>query len=190
MKRIIFLLVGALIFNFACQKESIESENDLINKTEKVVDGKTKTFNLKGIVSAIPNNEGNQIACLPVESGVIMASNGWVHGQENIFGKFDPENSTYDKEFCEFAITPYGPELYTRTNVILQRMNGEQMFVKNYMWINLTNGEISGYSDVIGGTGRFEGAAGSAEMLNGTVDLATGIGNWEEDGYLTLILKD
>ena len=198
MKRIIFLLVGALIFNFACQKESFESEydefidskNDMTFESQKAKNEKTKTFHIKGSITATPNNDGLQIACVPVESGVLLVQSGWVSGHENIFGKIDSENSTYDKEFCEFGLTPDGPEVYNITNVILQRMNGEQMFVKNYMWINLINGEISGYSDVMGGTGRFEGASGSADMLNGTVDLITGIGNWEEDGYITLILKN
>ena len=118
-----------------------------------------------------------------------MPETGWVSGHETIFGKFDPENSTYEKEFCEFTMTAQGPVVYTLTHVTLQRMNGEQMFVENHMWLNVATGEISGYSDVVDGTGRFEGVTGRAEMLNGTVDLSTGIGNWEEDGYITLILK-
>ena len=86
-------------------------------------------------------------------------------------------------------MTAEGPVVYTITDVILQRMNGEQLFVKNYMWINLVNGEISGYNDVIDGTGKFEGASGKTTMVNGKVDLETGIGYWEEEGYIILVSK-
>ncbi len=190
MKRIILLLISMLMLNMACQEDLIEPENEMqVNTAIDKVD-KIKTYPIKGSVMVIPNNEGPQITCVPVDAGVIMAETGWVRGHETIFGKFDPENSTYEKEFCEFMMTSQGPVVYTLTNVTLQRMNGDQMFVENHSWLNVATGEISGYSEVVDGTGRLEGVTGRAEMLNGTVDLSTGIGNWEEVGHITLILKE
>jgi hypothetical protein len=189
MKRIILLLIGILMFNVGCQDESIESEYKTID-TKSAKYEKTKTYDVKAVVTAIPDNEGSQITCVPEEAGVILAASGWVSGHENILGKFDPDNSSYNKESCEFSLTAEGPVVYTITDVILQRMNGEQLFVKNYMWINLVNGEISGYNEVIDGTGKFEGATGRTDMLNGKADPDTGIATWEEEGYITLVRKD
>jgi hypothetical protein len=188
MKRIILLLIGILILNVACQDDSIEPEI-YIADTKSANYEKTKTYTVKAVVTAIPDNDGSQITCVPEESGVILAGSGWVSGHENILGKFDSENSTFEKESCEFDLTTGVPTVYTITHVTLQRMNGEQLFVKNYMWLNLLNGEISGYNDVIDGTGKFEGATGRTEMLNGKADPVTGIATWEEEGYLTLVRK-
>ena len=186
MKRVIFLLIGILIFCISCQDDLVEPENSL--KSAKIE--KTKTFQIKGWVTAIPNPEEQDIVCTPVEAGVTVKGIGWVSGYDNIFGRFDPENSTFMNETCDFMLTPEGPVVYTVTKVILQRMNGDQMFVVNYMWINVANGEISGYNDITNGTGRFDGVTGKTDMLNGSINLATGLASWEEDGYITLVLKD
>lgn len=186
MKRIIFLLIGILALSVACQDEFVEPENSLKSaKTEK-----TQTFQIKGWVTIISNTEMPEMACNPVEAGILLKGNGWVSGHDNILGKFDAENNTFAIEYCELEITPDGlPFVYARTNVILQRMNGDKIFAVNHMWINALNGEISGYTDITNGTGRFEGVVGQINMLNGTVDTEQGIGSWEEDGEITLVLK-
>ncbi len=189
MKRIFFLLIGILVFGVSCQDNFVEPENDLASVTKNAKTEKTQTFHINGWVKATPDLQQPEVACTPVEAGVTIKGVGWVSGQENIFGKFDPVNSTYENETCEFEMTPVGPVVYGRTNVILQKMNGENMFVKNHMWINVVSGEISGYSEVTGGTGRFDGATGMADMFNGSINLETGIATWEEDGYITLVLK-
>ena len=196
MKRNISLIIGILLLCIACQDETFESLQAYLSTNDPVINAsnakylKIKSFNIKAHVNAIPNNEGPQIDCIPVEADVSLTGSGWVGGQENILGKFDQQNSTYAKEFCEFSITPEGPVVYTRTNVILQNMNGEKLFVLNHMWINVINGEISGYSDIIDGTGRFSGASGRADMLNATVDPETGVASWDEVGNITLVIKD
>jgi hypothetical protein len=188
MKQIILLLIGILILNVACQDDSIEPEI-YITDTKNANFEKTKTYTVKAVVTAIPDNDGPQITCVPEQSGVILAGSGWVSGHENILGKFDSENSIFVKESCEFDLATGVPTVYTVTNVTLQRMNGEQLFVKNYMWLNLVNGEISGYNEVIDGTGKFEGATGRTDMINGKADPDTGIATWEEEGYITLVRK-
>lgn len=189
MKRVYLLTAGFLILAVACQDNFVEPGNDLTPVTKSAKIEKTITFHIKGCVNAIPNNNGPVILCSPAEAGVAVPGSGRVSGHENILGKFDPENSTFEKEYCEFTMTPEGPVIYMNTNVILQNMSGEKMFVKNHMWFNVMTGDISGYSDVIEGTGRFEGVTGSADMMNATIDPVTGIGSWEEEGYITLVIK-
>lgn len=190
MKRLFFLLIGILAFSVACQDNFVEPENDFTNDTKSAKIEKVKTFQIKGWVTATPDPDQPAIACAPVEAGATVKGMGWVCGHDNIFGEFDPENSTYELEFCELDMTPEGPVIYCKTNVILQRMNGDQMYLVNHMWIHVVSGEISGYNDINNGTGRFEGVTGKTDMLNGIIDLATGIASWEEDGEITLILKD
>ena len=189
MKRVFFLLIGILAFSVACQDNFVEPENDLQTVTKSAKVEKIKTFQIKGWVTATPNPNEPEIACTPVEAGVTVKGIGWVSGHDNIFGKFDPEYSTFQNESCDFILTPEGPVVYTVTKVILQRMNGDQMVGVNYMWINVVNGEISGYNDITEGTGRFDGVTGKTDMLNGSIDLSTGIASWEEDGEITLVLK-
>lgn len=196
MKRNISLLIGILMLCNACQDESFENLQTYLSTNDPEITAgnakyvKIKSFNIKAHVNAIPNNEGPQIDCFPVEADVTLTGSGWVSGQENIYGKFDQQNSTYAKEFCEFSITPEGPVVYTRTNVFLQNMSGEKLFAVNHMWINVATGEISGYSDIIDGTGRFKGASGSADMLNAIIDPETGVASWDEVGYITLVIKE
>lgn len=189
MKRIIFLLVGVLLLSLACQDEFNDPvANNSATKSAKY--DKTKTYQVKGWVTAIGNSDAPSITCVPVEAGVVLSGSGWVDGHENILGKFDVKNSTYEKDYCEFSMTNEGPLVYTRTNVILQNMSGEQLFVVNHMWLNVATSEISGYSEIIDGTDRFEGASGSAVMLNGKVDQDSDVASWEEEGEITLVIKE
>jgi hypothetical protein len=184
MKRIIYFLIGILMLGVACQDEFVKSEDNL--KSAKIE--KTQTFNIKANITAIPNNEGPTITCSE-EPEVIMSGGGWVSGQENIFGKIVLEKSTYEKEYCELNMTAEGPVLYTRVNVQLENTHHEKHFVINHHFINLATGDSWGHSELIGGTGRFEGATGTTEMLNVIVDPVTGIGTWDEEGEITLVLK-
>ena len=103
MKRIIFLLIGILIFNVACQDEFVEPEISQANfsatKSEKV-----KTFQSKGHVEAIPNFDLAPTACTPTEYNVALPGGGWVSGHKNIFGKFVQDESFFERDFCEVNI--------------------------------------------------------------------------------------
>lgn len=190
MKRIILLLFGILALSVGCQDNLVDSENDAVVNTKSAVYERIQTFPIRGRVTATPYLDQPEVSCVPIQAGVTLKGVGWVSGHDNIIGKFDPENSTYENEYCELEMTNHGPVVYAKTNVILQRMNGEQIYVVNHMWINVLNGEITGHNEITNGTGRFEGAKGETTMLDGTIDLATGIATWEEDGYLTMVLKN
>ena len=189
MKRIIFLLIGILIFNVACQDEFVEPENSLANftatKSEKV-----KTFQSKGHVDAIPNYDLPATTCTPVEYEVVLTGGGWVSGHKNLFGKFVQNESLYERDLCEVNMTPDGPVIYTHANVELTRSNGDKIFVESHSWVNPVTGDVSGYNIIKDGTGKFEGAYGESEMLNGKFDPETGITSWDEDGYINMVLKD
>ncbi|WP_321368021.1 hypothetical protein [uncultured Draconibacterium sp.] len=187
MKRVIFLIIGIFITATACQDDFVESENELSQVEKSAKFEKIKTFNIKSHITVIPNNEAPTITCNP--ETIVMSGSGWVSGQESIFGKIVQEKSIYEKEYCELTMTMDGPVLYTKVNVLLHNTTNEKQFVINHHFINIATGESWGNSELTGGTGRFEGATGYTEMLNVIIDPVTGIGTWDEEGEITLILK-
>ncbi|WP_163709299.1 hypothetical protein [Mangrovibacterium lignilyticum] len=190
MKRIVFLLIGFLMLSVACQDEFVETGNDATTLTKSAKYEKVKTFHVKGHVDAIPNINLPFTCCTPVDAEIALPGSGWVSGHKNIFGEFVQEESFFNRDFCEFNLTPEGPVIYSHANVELTKSNGDKLFVDSHSWVNAATGVITGYNEIKDGTGRFEGAFGLSDIVNGTVDPDTGIASREEDGYITLVLKE
>jgi hypothetical protein len=187
MKRVFFLLIGLLILAVSCQDDFVEPENALTTKSAKYE--KNKTFQVKGYVEAIPNIDMPFVSCTPPEYEVALPGSGWVAGHKNIFGKFVQDESFFNRDFCEFSLTPEGPVVYSHANVELTRSDGDKIFVDSHTWVNVATGVITGYNEIVDGTGRFEGVCGKSDIVNGVLNPETGISTWEEDGYITLVLK-
>lgn len=190
MKRVFFLLIGILVLSVACQDDFVEPENDLSAVEKSAKFEKVKTFHVKGHVEAIPNIDLPFTSCIPVESEIALPGSGWVSGHKSIFGKFIQEESFFNRDFCEFSMTPEGPVVYSHANVEITSYTGDKIFVDSHSWVNAATGIITGYNEIMNGTGRFEGAHGQSDILNGLLDPNTGIASWEEDGYITLVLKE
>ncbi|WP_167605051.1 hypothetical protein [Maribellus sediminis] len=188
MKRVFFLLIGILILCVACQDDFVEPENAPVTKSAKYE--RTKTFELRGHVSSIPDFNGPFVSCLPEGSGLVLAETGWVSGQVNILGQLMPEKCTYEGVSCEMDLTDGVPTVFITANVELVRNNGDKIILVSHMVLDPLINEISGYNEYIGGTGRFEGVTGECNIINGVLDPDTGIASWEEVGEITLILKD
>ncbi len=190
MKRNLFLLIGILALSIACQDEFIEPETDMAAITKSAKYEKMKTFQVKGHVEAIPNVDLPFRSCTPAEFEIALPGSGWVSGHKTIFGKFVQDESSFNRDFCEFSLTPEGPVVYSHANVEITRSNGDKIFVDSHSWVNAATGIITGYNEIKDGTGRFEGAYGHSEIVNGILDPDTGIASWEEDGFITLVLKE
>jgi len=190
MKRVFFLLVGILILCVACQDDFVESDKDMTPATKSAKYEKVKTFNVKGHVEAIPNIALPFTSCTPVAYEIALPGSGWVSGHKSIFGKFVQNKSFFTRDFCEFSLTPEGPVVYSHAEVEITSYTGDKIFVDSHSWVNAATGVITGYNVIKDGTGRFEGAYGESDILNGILDSDTGIASWEEDGYITLVLKD
>lgn len=190
MKRVFFLLIGILAFSVACQDNFVEPENDTTPGTKSAKYEKVKTFHVKGHVDAIPNTDLPFTSCTPVEFEVALPGSGWVSGHKSIFGKFVQSESFFNRDFCEFSLTLEGPVVYSHANVEITSRTGDKIFVDSHSWVNVATGVITGYNEIKDGTGRFEGAYGQSDILNGILDSDTGIASWEEDGYITLVIKE
>lgn len=189
MKRIIFLLIGILTFSMACQKEVVETDNGLEFTLKCAKAEKTKTFYIRSHVEAIPDFNSPLTLCTPTEYEIELPGSGWVSGHKDMFGKFIQDESLFVRDFCEFSLTAEGPVIYSHANVEITGASGVKIFVENHTWINAATGEIKGYNEIKGGTGRFDGAYGQADMLNATMDPVTGIASWDEEGYITILIK-
>lgn len=189
MKRIIFLLLGILTFSLACQKEVVEPENEPGSNLKSAKFEKTKTFYVRSHVEATPDPGSQFTVCTPAEYEIALPGSGWVGGHKNMFGKFVLEESSFERDYCELQLTAEGPVVYSHANVEITGASGDKIFVESHTWINVTTGALSGYNEIKDGTGRFEGAYGEADMLNATLDPVTGIAEWDEEGYITMVIK-
>lgn len=187
MKRVFLLLIGILILCVACQDDFVEPENTDVTKSAKYE--KIKSFEVKGWTQIIPDETAGRFQCETFGPEFDMCASGWLAGQLNILGKVDQEHSTYTKLYCELMMTPEGPVVYNEVSAVVQGVSGEKVFGLGFVWINTVTSEVTGHSDYIGGTGRFEGMTGSTQVVNGTV-LPDGGLYWDSVGSITLVLKD
>lgn len=187
MKRLFFLLIGMLILAVACQDEFVEPENDLMIGTKSAKYGKTKTFHVKGWINIIPDPDAPVFICtgdLPIE----MCSSGWIKGRETILGKIVEEKSTYEKQSCNVEMTSEGPVVHNVVTADVMYACGDITVCESHTFINVATGEVWGHTDILSGTGRFEGATGTLYQLNGEM-LPDGGLSWEVDGEVLLVLK-
>ncbi|MDX8338653.1 hypothetical protein SLH46_05635 [Draconibacterium sp. IB214405] len=184
MKRLIFLLIGIFIMATACQDDFVEPDDSL--KSAKYE--KTQTFQIKGWATVNGDDEAPNITCTPEYLGIEFCSRGWISGHENILGTIVHDESTYEKLWCVAEITPEGPVALNVVWADMLRTNGNRTFGTCYMYINVVTGDIWGYFNYEGGTGRFEGLTGTTQILNAKMLPDGGI-SWDEEGEITLVLK-
>lgn len=188
MKRVFFLLIGILVFSVACQDNFVEPENDLMVGTKSAKDGKVKTFHVKGWTKIIPDESAGRFQCETFGPAYDMCASGWLAGHSNILGKVIPEQSTYTKLYCDLMLIDEVPVVYNEVSADILLATGERVYGFGFVWINTETGEVTGRVEYTGGTGRFDGISGTAQILNGVV-LPEGGLYWESEGEITLVLK-
>jgi hypothetical protein len=188
MKRVFFLLIGILAFSVACQDNFVEPENELSAVEKSAKFEKVKTFPVKGWINIIPDPDAPMFSCTPEQFGIEMCSSGWIKGIETILGKIVEEKSTYEKQSCDVTMTDAGPVIHNVVTAKVTYACGDIAFCESHTFINPVTGEVWGQTDVLDGTGRYEGATGTMYQLNGKM-LPEGGLSWEVEGYVTLVLK-
>lgn len=187
MKRVFFLLIGILVLSVACQDEFVEPENDLMIGTKSAKYEKVKTFHVKGWINIIPDPEAPMFACTGVPP-IEMCSSGWIKGRQTILGKIIQEKSTYEKKSCDVEMTNEGPVVHNVVTAEVMYACGDMTVCESHTYINVVTEEVWGHTDILYGTGRFEGATGTMYQLNGKM-LPDGGLSWEVDGEIILVLK-
>ncbi len=186
MKRVFFLLIGLLILAVACQDDFVEPENALTTKSAKYE--KTKTHHVKGWSQIIPDESAGRFQCETFGPPFDMCAAGWIAGHSNILGKMIQEESTYQKLYCELQLISGEPVVYNEVSAEVKLVSGEKIFALAYVSINTVTGEVTGHTDYIGGTGRFEGITGTIQIVNGRA-LPDGGLYWDSEGEITLVIK-
>ncbi len=189
MKNIILLLIGIMTLTVACQKDSEDfaSAQDLTTRNAKTE--KLQTFKTKGHVIGTTNWDYPMIACTPEESNVQKPSGVWIGGHVNLFGPFVEGESLAVNDWCTFSITAEGPVIGAGSHFEVTNPKDEKLFGTHYDEFNVVTNVITGYDELTGGTGKFEGCTGHDVLLNGYRDPETGIASWDIEGEMTLVLK-
>lgn len=123
------------------------------------------------------------ITCVPEYANVMMHSGGWVSGDCTMLGKVNPDSSTYVRESCELGPGPTQVTIYARGQMMGAR--GDKYYINIYQVADMATMTFYGHVEVNGGTGRFEGATGYFDMIDGVIN-ETG-GYWRASGTLTLL---
>ena len=96
-----------------------------------------------------------------------MCRSGWIKGRVTILGKIVEEKSTYEKQSCDVTIENGQPVVHNVVKGNVMYACGDITVCESHTFINVVTGEVWGYTDILDGTGRFEGATGKLDQLNG-----------------------
>lgn len=193
MKTFHFLLIGILFVGFGCSEDFLPSENveTLKAARKKAEVPKTVTIPAHGQVTTIPDYTKPLLPCTPPEVGIAVASEGTATGHCTMTGAFVQEESTFNTYLCNVDLTPEGiPVIYAETDVIVTGNNGDKKFIKSYIWIDAVTNVVTGYHEMTGGTGRFEGISGHVDIIDGRLDPLTGSVTWKESGYMEIVVRN
>ncbi|MDX1284089.1 MAG: hypothetical protein R3182_03710 [Draconibacterium sp.] len=189
MKRVFLLFIGILIICVSCQNELLDPNSEMLAAEKSAKYEKTKTYQIKGWVTVIPDWESPMFTCTPEDLGIEFCSRGWVAGHENILGTIVQEQSTYEKVSCEVTMTEDGPVVHNVVRSDILRTNGNRTVIICHMYINVATGDIWGQNELISGTGRFEGITGTTHILQAKMIPETGGITWKVAGFVNLVLK-
>jgi hypothetical protein len=190
MKKLLFISLAVLLFA-GCQKESI-SENkaqfDAVSESNQA--NNTKARPLSGNLTNAPNPDAAPILC----SGVIPVSGqNFIYGNVSHLGQLKP-GSLGTALNCDITNFPSALDPSLRGTVTYNEVwvaaNGDKVFNFSTIYIvgNVADGGATGTwtgsGTITGGTGRFEGASGSWDFVNGRY-FADGTSAWSISGSIT-----
>jgi len=195
MKTLHYLLIGILFAAFGCSEDFLPTENPeaLLAAKKKAEVPKTVTIPVHGQVTTFPDYTKPLLPCtsIEIEMEMAVASEGTAKGHSTMIGTFVQEETTFETYLCDVQLTPEGfPVIYTESDVVITGQRGDQKFIKSCMWINVVTNEVTGFNELTGGTGRFEGISGRIDLADGRFDPETGSVCWKEEGYMDRVVRD
>jgi hypothetical protein len=178
MKTFKFFLITAVLFFLAgCMKDTVVpvGEEALEFRTPKSVTVPMKVW----VEGSIVNEELVSKPCdLP---GFTIPPGGWMRGHATHLGKFNVQESTWEHGSCNVYMNE-GKLIITGSEGILAGANGDQIWWKGDYEVFFT-GAYSTDLDIVGGTGRFEGATGN---VKGYSDGSGAYGSGYGEGWITI----
>lgn len=180
-------MIAITLCAFGCS-ESVQpaAEAEAIQGAKKKAEkSKIVTIPVHGKVTTIPDITKPFLTCLPVDFNVKVPREGTCTGHSVMTGVFVQEESSFKTNLCRVELSEEGiPVIYAESDVVITGNRGDKKSITSYMRINVVNFVVTGYNEVTGGTGRFEGASGEINIVDGRFDPETGQVSWKEEGYL------
>ena len=186
MKRLsMFLTVFAILLMISgCNKDDIFTQSDNSLELKKAM----VPIPSKAELCAVPDMESELIlkplpGLDPLDPSSYVTSRMIISGNASGMGKIDPAMSYYDIEVFELIFENDIPFLYQTGMGILVGANGDSY---SYTWwakASIPTLEYVGGSTIVSGTGRFEGASGTSDMV-GMFDEVSLQNCWTLQGYI------
>ena len=177
---IVFLLVMA-----GCNLSDPANEFFAGNEFKNGEIEKTVTVKVNGMETIHGQPELGTIVIVP---GLIEVSQfGYMTGFNTIIGKIVPEESTYEIVDWGFAMTDKGPEVYTKAVGKVTGNRGDSKFYEGHLWTYPAMDTSEGYVNITGGTGRFDGASGTLDLLDIVRDPVNNSTSWKVSGGITMV---
>ncbi|MEN8121608.1 MAG: hypothetical protein ABFS35_14745 [Bacteroidota bacterium] len=196
MKTISLILILFVFILSGCTKDALpvmdkdvlgNNENELTNSTMKDVMAKdVNDFVTIPIHAELYGKRDLSLPptiCTPEIYEIIQAGGGWIGGFASLVGKVDEAKSRYLRTSCEF-----NPETYIVTSYNsgkITAINGDYYNFNAVGYVDVLTMTFTGEVTITGGTGRFDEAGGTVQMVDGMVD-ESGNTNWTGIGYMTL----
>ena len=185
MKKLLFISFAVLLFA-SCQKESITEDKaqfDAVSESSKAINPKTRP--LSGDLTNAPVPGANPISCSDIFP---ISGQNFLYGNVSHLGKLQ-SGSVGNALVCN--ITGFDPLTATITyNEVLVAANGDKVFSNSIVNIvgdvetGGATGIFTGSVIITGGTGRFNGASGAYDFVNGKF-FADGTSAWSISGSIT-----
>lgn len=186
MKTIKLLLIILSLILTGCSDNLFENMpfEEPSAEYKKAVKEKAVTIKVHARLSASANFELPPVVCNPEQYNVMLAGGGWIDGYATLLGNVNRDSSTFIRTNC--ALGPGPSQLTSYGKCQMMGSNGDKYFIDVVEVADMATMTFTGYVDITDGTGKFKGATGHIEMINGTFDE---LGNARWTGYGEIILK-
>jgi hypothetical protein len=194
-------LGGFLMFSYSCTQDSAAADIGGAPELNAVYAKGKKARPIKAQLDFAFDFVNTPVADIETCAGgpPITLFNSLIQGNLSHLGILLPGQSFPEAENLPVSgsyLTPVScnsgtfPTLESVYNGVYVAANGDELYTEESVAITFTNppadftvGTFEGTAEVIGGTGRFEGASGQWALIGGT--FGDGIANWEVSGEIT-----
>ena len=189
MKTLKFFLIPALLFFLAACTEDVPAPAGVLDEQE-AIDLRARgsiTKPMKLWIEAITDESLGAVGCTAPFPGVAVPAGGWMQGHATHLGKLDRLESPWAHGSCELILDEnWNPVMVaiSGSHGAWAGANGDQIWWEG-SYESYLDGTFSADLDIVGGTGRFEGATGNVKGI-GHVDPVTSYAVGSPEGYITI----
>lgn len=184
MKTLRFFMIPALLLFVAACVKDVPTPADVPDGSA-AIDVRTNestTLPMKIWLEATIDYSAGRIDCEAPFPGLSVPAKGWMRGIANNLRRLNMLESPWEHGTCELMGDRI---LITGSHGIWTGTDGDQIWWEGDYEV-LFNGNFSADLDIVGGTGRYEGATGNVKGENGVTDPATGYGSGSAQGWVTI----